>query len=450
MSTRSLVARPLPLPSASAQSALPRRRCACGMHSPAGAVCAACGRSRSGLQRKLAIGANTDPLEADADRIAARVMAMPARPQPVAREPCVGRDFSRLPLRAAAPADPSMPAMRPAPALRRQTRAGGVSIQTSVAQPRLQRAIKTVPTWAGEFRLDEYDATVGADNPDVNGADITMHFHPNERVDAEQIAFVQRVRSLVDGRPYTKDYGNAAWQRAALGRNIPAGETGQGSHIDQMPYSRTPVAGMKSESGNRLADPTPNPKYTEIGHRFTGPDGKLTQRDAMLHDEPNLVQPPTIEQAQEFETAALAIKGRQQGVYYGSVEWGWYKYPSQPHAQLSEFKLKSRDAPSAVFQRAAEVWNASQTSENKPSIQLPGMRPYRTSAATPLRAAPGKGKEIGRLGKHVRVALTDEHEPDNPPFWLNIVVTDGPLAGERGWVAATSLAPDTESKGGRK
>lgn len=402
------------------------------------------------MKRKLAIGASGDPLEAEADRLADRLMAAPSWPQTGASTPHVKQDFSRLQLHADPHAEPRASAMHPVVAPGRQACTGGVSLHRSRPEPVLQRAIKTVPTWAGEFRLDEYEAIRGADNPNVNGADITMHFHPNERVDAEQIAFVQRVRNLVDERPYTKDYSSEAWQKTALGRNIPAGEVGQGSHIDQMPYSRTPIAGMKSESGNRLADPTPNPKYTEIGFHFTAPDGTLKQRDAMLHDEPNLVEPPNIEQAQEFETAALAIKGTQQGVYYGSVEWGWYKYPAQPHARLSEFKLKSKDAPSAVFQRAAAVWNASQTSEQKPSIPLPGMSRYRTSGATPLNAAPGAGQEIGQLARNVPVALTDEHEPNYPAFWLNVVVLGGPLTGRRGWVKATALLPAAGSQGQRK
>src|SRR5262249_41765858 len=141
----------------------------------------------------------------------------------------------------------------------------GKVIDSSVSHPILQRAIKTAPTWGGEFLLDEYDATVGVDNPDVNGATITMHFHPNELVDAEEIAFVHRAGSLVDEKPYTKDYNNEAQQRVAVSRNIPEGEVGQGSHIDQMPYSRTPLAGMKKERGDKLASPEPNLKYTDIG-----------------------------------------------------------------------------------------------------------------------------------------------------------------------------------------
>lgn len=409
-----------------------QRQCACGTHTPGGGECAACGNKKLALQRRLMVDASSDSLEAWTDRIADRVIAAPAMSPPGTRAQCFGHDFSCVREHAL---------HTPAP----ETLALSTLIQgTGVARPVLQRAIKAVPTWAGEFRLDEYDATRGVDNPDVNGATLTMHFHPNEQVDAEQIAFVQQARSLVDARPYTKDYGDEAQQKTAIGRNIPAGEVGQGSHIDQMPYSRTPLAGMKKAGGDQLANPKPNKKYTDIGFHFTDPDGNLQQHDAMLHDEPNLVKKPDIEQAQEFETAALAIKGKQQGVYYGSVEWGWFKYPTQKYAQLSEFKVKSKDAPSAIFQRAAMSWNASQTSDKEASLPVPGMRMYRTSATTQLRDAPGKGNNIGRLARNVRVGLTDAHESVSPPFWLNVVVVGGPLAGKRGWVAETVLVPDRE------
>jgi hypothetical protein len=57
---------------------------------------------------------------------------------------------------------------------------------------------------------------------------------------------------------------------------------------------------------------------------------------------------------------------------------------------------------------------------------------YLTSATAKLLDAPEIGKEIGTLEKNVRVGLTDEREGKNPPFWLNVVVVSGRLAGKRG------------------
>lgn len=55
-----------------------QRKCACGTHTMAGGECADCAKKKSGLQRKLTIGAGNDPLEQEADRIADQVMAGPA------------------------------------------------------------------------------------------------------------------------------------------------------------------------------------------------------------------------------------------------------------------------------------------------------------------------------------------------------------------------------------
>ena len=363
-------------------------------------------RASQSLPTQLAIGDAADPAEHEADRAAHAVGLNPL--------------------------------LDKSPAL-------GNLVQSSLSYPTLQRAIKRVPTWAGEFLLDNYDAVVGATNPNVNGADITMHFHPNDLVDAQEIAFIQSARSLVDNKPYTKDYNDTAKQSVAESRNVTKGEVGQGSHIDQWPSSRTPLAGMKKESGDALAGPEPNKKYTDIGFHFTDDKGVLQKNDAMLHDEPNLVQEPTIEQGQEFESAAVAIKGNQQGVYYGSVEWGWFKYPSQKNPQLIEFKAKSKDAPSAVFQKAAAAWNTSLTSEKKAPIHVPGMSMYLTSATTKLLEAPEIGKEIGTLEKNVRVGLTDEREAKSPSFWLNVVVVSGRLAGKRGWLTGTAMKSDNDT-----
>jgi hypothetical protein len=68
-----------------ANSSLPaqgllQRTCACGNHTVAGGECATCAKKKSGLQRKLAIGASNDPLEREADRVADQVLAAPAHP----------------------------------------------------------------------------------------------------------------------------------------------------------------------------------------------------------------------------------------------------------------------------------------------------------------------------------------------------------------------------------
>ncbi|HTE77158.1 MAG TPA: DUF4157 domain-containing protein [Xanthobacteraceae bacterium] len=57
-----------------------QRKCACGGTPGPSGECAECAKKKSGLQRKLTIGASNDPLEQEADRIAGQVLAAPAHP----------------------------------------------------------------------------------------------------------------------------------------------------------------------------------------------------------------------------------------------------------------------------------------------------------------------------------------------------------------------------------
>lgn len=59
-------------------SGLLQRKCACGAHTPGGSECAECDKKKPDLQRKLSIGASTDPLELEADRVAEQVVSMSA------------------------------------------------------------------------------------------------------------------------------------------------------------------------------------------------------------------------------------------------------------------------------------------------------------------------------------------------------------------------------------
>lgn len=80
----------------SAVAAVPllQRKCACGAHSHGSDQCAECGKQHGNLQRKLAIGASNDPLEAEADRVADHVMTNSAAPGIGASVPLIQRASS--------------------------------------------------------------------------------------------------------------------------------------------------------------------------------------------------------------------------------------------------------------------------------------------------------------------------------------------------------------------
>lgn len=65
-------------PSLHVHDLLLQRKCVCGKHTPGGGECTECAKNRGRLQHKLRIGANDDPLEAEADHVADEVMSMPA------------------------------------------------------------------------------------------------------------------------------------------------------------------------------------------------------------------------------------------------------------------------------------------------------------------------------------------------------------------------------------
>jgi len=76
-----------------------QRMCACGNHAMAGGECTACARKKTMLQRKLTMGAGSDPLEREADRIAGQVMAMPvaaAAGTPSSRIQCAGQQAGSM------------------------------------------------------------------------------------------------------------------------------------------------------------------------------------------------------------------------------------------------------------------------------------------------------------------------------------------------------------------
>lgn len=60
-----------------ARGGILQRKCACGSHTIAGGECAECAKKKSGLQRKLTMGASNDPLEREAERVTGQVMAAP-------------------------------------------------------------------------------------------------------------------------------------------------------------------------------------------------------------------------------------------------------------------------------------------------------------------------------------------------------------------------------------
>jgi hypothetical protein len=231
-----------------------------------------------------------------------------------------------------------------------------------------------VDTNAGKFTVEDtdYKANAGQD-----GVSIKITFKAGPGVDARKFGMVQMARSEAAGSwvypPGTKD------------RGIPSGEQGAGNMIDRLGTARNPMyaannppAGTSKDSKNLDAGTT-NAGWGEHGYHYK--DG-TTEKDHAA----TLIDAPAIPGAgansnQRFETTCLAIEGTQNGTYYGSISWGWEKDAAGVFKKLP-VTLVSAGAPSAIFQRAAEVWNSQKTG-GVDNIQMPTGAAQAASEATP-------------------------------------------------------------------
>jgi hypothetical protein len=199
----------------------------------------------------------------------------------------------------------------------------------------------------GEFKMTKYDP-VGASGSEY-GVDVKLEFHPGPNVDATKIALTQQVRTQLGGKAIAIDPGRH-------GRIVPSG-TGEGSEIDRVSDRPNPIyGGQPPTSGSDIAKTPMSSGNMQAGfHFFEGTTEKT--KEAFLTDRPT--QPNRgNDSSQTFETAALALEGRQQGSYMGTVQWGWAVDSAGKFKKL-DVTLKSDDVPTASFMAAAKQWNSS-------------------------------------------------------------------------------------------
>jgi hypothetical protein len=299
----------------------------------------------------------------------------------------------------------------------------------------------TVDSWAGTFDNDlQYDLKSKNDGKGQGayGSHIQIRFTPKPIVRADKVALVQTALSTYNDQPWF--IGSEAESRATEARSTPTG-----THIDQASLSSTtPLVGMKKPpSGGDLAASVPG-----TNAKFGIPSSKDPEsRKAWLFDPAGLGPiPDDMEASQSLETAALAVSGPQKGVYYGSVRWGWDKPAGGKTATLQLFQSASKDAPTAEFNRASELWNASKADTGEARIALPITRgQYVARAGTPLMERADAGKQLARLELNARVEITGQSD-DKRPDWSSVIVTEGSNAGKQGWVKTALLSDITRKK----
>jgi hypothetical protein len=314
---------------------------------------------------------------------------------------------------------------------------------TRISQPTVQRA---VPTWAGQFDTDKYDPILDKAKKNEVGVNIELRFKPGEHVNAKLIGMTQMVTS--------KDSGKAVWPGASptlKARSIPAGKD-EGANIDILEDYRSPLYAAKPAGAkDRLADTPTNKKWGKHGWRYTDKTGKLHKRDALLKDDP-VLDPHGPNSSQVFEATAVAIKGVQEGAWYGSVQWGWQSDAANKFKKLPLTPV-SKDVPTGTFSTAAGLWAAKPTSTGAATIPLPMiMGKYTNAAGVSLLHDPSKSPAglIGKLAKNTRLEVTDKgaaaaFNKGAKTHWWKVTVVDGAFIGRVGWVMEPSLS-DTVTK----
>lgn len=313
---------------------------------------------------------NSKSLESEADSLAARARQMKAAP--VAGAQAGGYQSKALQMRA-------------------DTR-GAVQLKGGVAQMKID-------TKFGEWFDDTYSPI---DDGSMFGADIKLRFKPKDGVNAEVIGLVQQVRSKRNGVNRFPNGDNFYANRAissqdaktvdASARILPgdATETDETGIIDQYKDVRHPMYAVDRAPGTDkdlneslpfTGDVTKAGPNGQHAFRYNGSDGKLKEQDGFLKDTPKRVAYPN--SGQMFEVTALATKGAQAGMYYGSVRWGW-RADASSKVTLVPFEKVTDGVPSSTFLAAANVWNSSKTEGGVDNLKLPIDTVFINAAATPL------------------------------------------------------------------
>ena len=326
-----------------------------------------------------------------------------------------------------------------------------------------------VDTWGGRFDTDYFNET---SDESGHGVDIKIRFTPNDTVDASKIALTQWAQTLRDGKPVNPYEGQIDPVKGGeTGKKVAEMRSGTdteapGASIDSTPSERTPLMQMKDppSGDNEMAHSVPltTPRQeAQFGSRTKG--AKPT--DAFAADRPRATSLSGAKVSQSFETASLAVEGKQKGVYYGSVKWGWDKEAGSPKVTKRELrpavgpfaKLPGKDnfstkalAPSTTFFETVALWNQTKTTLGAQSFPLPSFEAqYPKLEKIPLLDRPDKGNTLGNLKLNTQLGVTDQTDRAHPD-WRKVVVVTGDLRGTVGWLKKDALSyRETETKGKR-
>lgn len=235
-------------------------------------------------------------------------------------------------------------------------------VQGQSAEPLLDRyagaggarggSVQRLDTSFGKFDTTKYDK-VGPAGSEY-GLDIKLTFDPDvKKADATKIALVQSIKYQLAGTA-VGIYPNHDQ------RMVKGGGAGDGTQIDRFggaPYGN-PLYAADSPTGKEknLGDTPTVAGWGQHGWAYKDAKGAQQHQIAKLNDTPAM--PGRAKNAaQEFESVALAVEGKQAGTYMGSVSWGWSTDGAGKFTQ-KPLVLVSAGAPSKGFIAAAKQWNS--------------------------------------------------------------------------------------------
>jgi hypothetical protein len=180
---------------------------------------------------------------------------------------------------------------------------------------------------------------------------------------------------------------------------------------------------------------TANATY-QLGFHFSNTTG-LQQQDAKLADGPSIGSVDVSkDSAQVFETTALAIKGHDQGTYYGSVQWGWRTDAAGSHTKIP-FRVVSEGVPSSTYLKAAGMWNTTKSSNGADTVDLP------LADVKLINNVSGVNIGLGPMYTHLPFGTRVVEEPAFVSMTqTRIRVVDGPFIGEVGFVNNSDLSDE--------
>ncbi len=313
------------------------------------------------------------------------------------------------------------------------------SLLRSVA-PSVLAVQRSVATSGGVWDTDQYDLARdvygdGSPAPAAQGwrgLDITLKFTPAEVVDAESIGLTQSVQAFVNNAPNLTPAASTRAIPAGEARpaNTGANETDEGTAIDRAAGYNNPIYPVASAASASLADTNTAAGWGQLGWRYTDATGALKTQDAKLIDAPRRANAAK-DSRHIFEATAVATKGTQAGVYYGSIRWGWRTDSAGAFTKIP-LEVVSTGAPSSSFMKAAAIWNQGKSSTGAANIQLPTADIKVTDA--PLTLMPPIPRQNITLPVGTRLQVLEEWHP--PLLVGTVVVVDGPNVGQQGTVSS--------------